>query len=272
MFFFHFRTGLFLGLRFCKKVMLKSSFIACSNTNVPKKQQTQNQQLQQSPLSASVSPTSLRPSHKTAEEKEEQAVSKSPHTTQLQLQQHQQIQSLNYNHNSTQLVSSSATTTSTSTPPRQQLPTSHLASLHHGMDSLKTSFLPNLSIEAGGVPGGTNNNNNSSSNSNLTHYCPMCGQQFERAQHAAEHIQLCHGVAATAGGNMLLSSGSLSTAAAIEQHVCLSCDDKFATAAELDEHYRLLLFIFSKINNFLYAFPFLECFISLQLQPLLPVV
>ncbi|XP_030382817.1 chorion transcription factor Cf2 isoform X2 [Scaptodrosophila lebanonensis] len=118
-------------------------------------------------------------------------------------------------------------------PAHQQLPTvianvaaGSPAATAHTMDTLKTAFLPNLSMDPNVIS---------------THYCPMCHQQFERAQHAAEHMHLCHGIA-------LNTQGSITTLEAAQQqqqqhlkpsYPCNNCDEKFVSAQQLDEHYRM---------------------------------
>ncbi|XP_017854956.1 chorion transcription factor Cf2 isoform X3 [Drosophila busckii] len=96
------------------------------------------------------------------------------------------------------------------------------------MNTLKTAFVPNLSMDPNVIN---------------THYCTICHQQFDRAQHAAEHMQLCHGI-------------PISTLEQHQQHQqqqqqqqqqqlkplsygCTNCDDKFGSALEADEHHRL---------------------------------
>ncbi|KAM8716676.1 hypothetical protein ACLKA7_003535 [Drosophila subpalustris] len=95
------------------------------------------------------------------------------------------------------------------------------------MDTLKTAFLPNLSMDPNVIS---------------PHYCPMCHQQFERPQHAAEHMQLCHGLT-------LNAQGAIATLEQQQQqqqqqlkplsYACANCDDKFGSALEVDEHHRL---------------------------------
>ncbi|XP_062121343.1 chorion transcription factor Cf2 isoform X2 [Drosophila sulfurigaster albostrigata] len=99
------------------------------------------------------------------------------------------------------------------------------------MDTLKTAFLPNLSMDQNVI----------------SHYCPMCHQQFERAQHAADHMQLCHGIS-------LQTHETITTLEQQQQqqhqqqqqqqlkslsYPCANCDDKFGSALEVDEHHRL---------------------------------
>uniref|UniRef100_A0A1A9VXT1 C2H2-type domain-containing protein n=1 Tax=Glossina austeni TaxID=7395 RepID=A0A1A9VXT1_GLOAU len=101
------------------------------------------------------------------------------------------------------------------------------------MDALKTSFLPNLSMDPAIVA--------------TAHFCPMCGQQFEGPQQATEHMHLCHGglsvVTGVGGGSILLAphhvSANPSDPIKID-YPCHSCDDKFSTEQELDEHHRLI--------------------------------
>ncbi|KPU74372.1 uncharacterized protein Dana_GF21550, isoform B [Drosophila ananassae] len=120
-------------------------------------------------------------------------------------------------------------TTTSASSPTAATPTSHQSTA--AMDTLKTAFLPNLSMDP---------------NVHVNpHYCPMCHQQFERAQHAAEHMQLCHGITINA-------QGAITTLEAAQQHqqqqqqqlkppthACFNCDEKFGNAVELDEHHRL---------------------------------
>ncbi|XP_061389332.1 chorion transcription factor Cf2 isoform X3 [Musca vetustissima] len=101
------------------------------------------------------------------------------------------------------------------------------------MDALKTSFLPNLSMDPALVSN--------------THFCPMCGQQFESPQQTTEHMHLCHGglsvVAGVGGGSILLAphhvSASMSDSMKID-YPCHSCDEKFANEQDLDDHHRLV--------------------------------
>ncbi|XP_017030314.1 chorion transcription factor Cf2 isoform X2 [Drosophila kikkawai] len=120
-------------------------------------------------------------------------------------------------------------------PSAPATPTHQVAAVIANMDTLKTAFLPNLSMDP---------------NVHVApHYCPMCHQQFERAQHAAEHMQLCHGIT-------LNAQGAITTLEAAQQqlqqqqqqqqqqqlkpsHACFNCDEKFGSAVELDEHHRL---------------------------------
>uniref|UniRef100_A0A1I8P1E6 C2H2-type domain-containing protein n=1 Tax=Stomoxys calcitrans TaxID=35570 RepID=A0A1I8P1E6_STOCA len=101
------------------------------------------------------------------------------------------------------------------------------------MDALKTSFLPNLSMDPALV--------------STSHFCPMCGQQFEGPQQATEHMHLCHGglsvVAGVGGGSILLAPHHVSASVAESLKIdypCHSCDDKFATEQDLDDHHRLV--------------------------------
>lgn len=77
------------------------------------------------------------------------------------------------------------------------------------VDTLKTSFLPNLSIDA--------------------HFCPMCGQSFPRQNILTEHMHACH------PSEMLFAATSLNRI----EYPCLSCDEKFPSGTELDEHNRV---------------------------------
>ncbi|XP_055837236.1 chorion transcription factor Cf2 isoform X2 [Episyrphus balteatus] len=77
------------------------------------------------------------------------------------------------------------------------------------VDTLKTSFLPNLSIDA--------------------HFCPMCGQSFPRQNILTEHMHACH------PSEMLFAATSLNRI----EYPCLSCDEKFSSGTELDEHNRV---------------------------------
>lgn len=77
------------------------------------------------------------------------------------------------------------------------------------VDTLKTSFLPNLSIDA--------------------HFCPMCGQSFPRQNILTEHMHACH------PSEMLFAASSLNRI----EYPCLSCDEKFTSGTELDEHNRV---------------------------------
>lgn len=112
------------------------------------------------------------------------------------------------------------------------------------MDALRTSFLPNLSMESTIVT--------------TAHFCPMCGQQFEGPQQATEHMHLCHGglsvvtgVSVGGNGGLLLaptqhqqhvtseSNGGPANAMKID-YPCLNCDEKFDSQHELDNHHRLI--------------------------------
>ncbi|XP_044315973.1 chorion transcription factor Cf2 isoform X2 [Drosophila rhopaloa] len=107
-------------------------------------------------------------------------------------------------------------------------PTHQVATVIANMDTLKTAFLPNLSMDP---------------NVHVTpHYCPMCHQQFERAQHAAEHMQLCHGIALNAQGAIATLEGGHPQAQQHlkPSHACFNCDEKFGNAVDLDEHHRLV--------------------------------
>lgn len=99
------------------------------------------------------------------------------------------------------------------------------------MDALKTSFLPNLSMDPALVA--------------TSHFCPMCGQQFEGPQQATEHMHLCHGglsvVAGVGGGSILLAPHHLTTSDSIKiDFPCHSCDEKFSSEQDLDDHHRLV--------------------------------
>ncbi|XP_005179758.1 chorion transcription factor Cf2 isoform X2 [Musca domestica] len=99
------------------------------------------------------------------------------------------------------------------------------------MDALKTSFLPNLSMDPALVSN--------------THFCPMCGQQFENPQQTTEHMHLCHGglsvVAGVGGGSILLAPHHVSMADSMKiDYPCHSCDEKFGTEQDLDDHHRLV--------------------------------
>ncbi|XP_052853551.1 chorion transcription factor Cf2 isoform X2 [Drosophila gunungcola] len=111
-------------------------------------------------------------------------------------------------------------------------PTHQVATVIANMDTLKTAFLPNLSMDP---------------NVHVTaHYCPMCHQQFERAQHAAEHMQLCHGITLNAQGAIAstLEGGHPSQGPPQQHlkpsHACFNCDEKFGNTVDLDEHHRLV--------------------------------
>ncbi|KRJ97309.1 uncharacterized protein Dyak_GE14655, isoform B [Drosophila yakuba] len=95
------------------------------------------------------------------------------------------------------------------------------------MDTLKTAFLPNLSMDP---------------NVHVSpHYCPMCHQQFERPQHVADHMQLCHGITLNAQGAIATLDGGHPQAQQHPKlsHPCFNCDEKFSNAVDLDEHHRL---------------------------------
>jgi len=95
------------------------------------------------------------------------------------------------------------------------------------MDTLKTAFLPNLSMDP---------------NVHVSpHYCPMCHQQFERPQHVADHMQLCHGITLNAQGAIATLDGGHPQAQQHPKlsHPCFNCDEKFGNAVDLDEHHRL---------------------------------
>lgn len=101
------------------------------------------------------------------------------------------------------------------------------------MDALRTSFLPNLSMDPALM--------------SATHFCPMCGQHFEGPQQATEHMHLCHGglsvVAGVGGGSILLAPHHVSTSMAESLKIdypCHICEDKFATEQGLDDHHRLV--------------------------------
>ncbi|XP_036328875.1 chorion transcription factor Cf2 isoform X1 [Rhagoletis pomonella] len=107
------------------------------------------------------------------------------------------------------------------------------------MDTLKSSFLPNLAMDGGVITSAS--------------FCPMCGQQFERPQHAQEHMQLCHGISAgmIGGGGGIGGAGGLLLGGVPQPNVpvsdpmkieypCLSCEEKFGSAQELDEHHRIV--------------------------------
>ncbi|XP_068141578.1 chorion transcription factor Cf2 isoform X2 [Drosophila tropicalis] len=117
-------------------------------------------------------------------------------------------------------------------PPPHPVPTHQVAAVIANMDSLKTAFLPNLSMDP---------------NVLAPHYCPMCHQQFDRAQHATEHMQLCHGL-------NLNPQGAITTLEAAQHqqqqqqqqqqqlkpsYPCSNCDEKYGSAVELDEHHRM---------------------------------
>ncbi|XP_017043830.1 LOW QUALITY PROTEIN: chorion transcription factor Cf2 [Drosophila ficusphila] len=116
---------------------------------------------------------------------------------------------------------------SSSTAAAPATPTHQVATVIANMDTLKTAFLPNLSMDP--------------SVHVTAHYCPMCHQQFERAQHAAEHMQVCHGITLNAQGAIANLEGQTHPA---QQHLkpthaCFNCDEKFGNAVDLDEHHRL---------------------------------
>ncbi|XP_053957568.1 chorion transcription factor Cf2 isoform X1 [Anastrepha ludens] len=127
--------------------------------------------------------------------------------------------------------------------PETTVPPSTVSSATSAMDTLKSSFLPNLAMDSGVITSAS--------------FCPMCGQQFERPQHAQEHMQLCHGISAgmIGGGSGIAGSGAgvgglllggvpqpnvpVSDPMKIE-YPCLSCEEKFCSAQELDEHHRIV--------------------------------
>ncbi|KAH8271989.1 hypothetical protein KR044_012818 [Drosophila immigrans] len=146
---------------------------------------------------------------------------------QQQHQQQQQQQQEQPTHQVAAVIAhnNSATATGTTTATAA---TTVAAASSLNMDTLKTAFLPNLSMDQ----------------NVLSHYCPMCHQQFERAQHAADHMQLCHGIS--------LQTHEAITTLEQQQHQqqqqqqlkslsypCANCDDKFGSALEVDEHHRL---------------------------------
>lgn len=119
------------------------------------------------------------------------------------------------------------------------------------MEALRTSFLPNLSMDSTIVT--------------TAHFCPMCGQQFEGPQQATEHMHLCHGGLSVVSGVGVGGGGGLTSLLAPpqqqqqqQQHVnpgsngggptnamkidypCHNCDEKFSNQHELDEHHRLI--------------------------------
>ncbi|KAH8377145.1 hypothetical protein KR093_003690 [Drosophila rubida] len=138
----------------------------------------------------------------------------------------------NSNSNTTAAAASgTTTTTATATVVATDGTAAEASSLN--MDTLKTTFLPNLSMDQNVI----------------THFCPMCHQQFDRAQHAAEHMQLCHGIS-------LQTHEAITTLEQQQQqqqqqqhqqqqqlkslsYPCANCDDKFGSALEVDEHHRL---------------------------------
>lgn len=93
------------------------------------------------------------------------------------------------------------------------------------MDSLKTSFLPNLSMDTADVLNAL--------------YCPMCGQQCARHQQLAEHMQICHHASAGIMLHAPIIAPPPPPASLKIEYPCLSCDDKFTSAQELDEHNRI---------------------------------
>ncbi|XP_067624412.1 chorion transcription factor Cf2 isoform X4 [Eurosta solidaginis] len=121
---------------------------------------------------------------------------------------------------------------------RLQRPVAHVSSAtitaaSSAMDTLKTSFLPNLGMDGGVIT--------------TASFCPMCGQQFDRPQHAQEHMQLCHGISAgmIGGGGGILLGGVPQPNVPVSDpmkidYPCLSCDEKFGSAQELDEHHRII--------------------------------
>ncbi|XP_033173651.1 chorion transcription factor Cf2 isoform X2 [Drosophila mauritiana] len=118
----------------------------------------------------------------------------------------------------------SSATTSTAAP---ATPTHQVATVIANMDTLKTAFLPNLSMDP---------------NVHVSpHYCPMCHQQFERPQHVADHMQLCHGITLNAQGAIATLDGGHPQAQQHPKlsHPCFNCDEKFGNAVDLDEHHRL---------------------------------
>ncbi|EDW54284.1 chorion transcription factor Cf2 isoform X2 [Drosophila sechellia] len=120
----------------------------------------------------------------------------------------------------------SSATTSTAAP---ATPTHQVATVIANMDTLKTAFLPNLSMDP---------------NVHVSpHYCPMCHQQFERPQHVADHMQLCHGITLNAQGAIATLDGGHPQAQQHPHpkltHPCFNCDEKFGNAVDLDEHHRL---------------------------------
>lgn len=101
------------------------------------------------------------------------------------------------------------------------------------MEALKTSFLPNLSIESTVVSNG--------------HFCSMCGEQFEGSQQAIEHMHLCHGglsaVTGVSGDNIIVSSHNVNSNTSNHMKIdysCHSCDEKFSSIQDLEEHLRLI--------------------------------
>ncbi|XP_034099431.1 chorion transcription factor Cf2 isoform X4 [Drosophila albomicans] len=134
-------------------------------------------------------------------------------------------------HNTTSNNSTAATERTTAAAPATATGTGTAAAASSlNMDTLKTAFLPNLSMDQNVI----------------SHYCPMCHQQFERAQHAADHMQLCHGIS-------LQTHETITTLEQQQQqhqqqqqqqlkslsYPCANCDDKFGSALEVDEHHRL---------------------------------
>ncbi|XP_039950815.1 chorion transcription factor Cf2 isoform X1 [Bactrocera tryoni] len=129
--------------------------------------------------------------------------------------------------------------------PESTVPQSTITSAAGTMDTLKTSFLPNLAMDGGVITSAS--------------FCPMCGQQFERPQHAQEHMQLCHGISAgMIGGGGVIGGGGASVGvgglllSGVPQpnapvtdpmkieYPCMSCEEKFGSAQELDEHHRII--------------------------------
>ncbi|XP_011210732.1 chorion transcription factor Cf2 isoform X2 [Bactrocera dorsalis] len=127
--------------------------------------------------------------------------------------------------------------------PESTVPQSTITSAAGTMDTLKTSFLPNLAMDGGVITSAS--------------FCPMCGQQFERPQHAQEHMQLCHGISAgMIGGGGVVGGGGASVGGLLLSGVpqpnapvtdpmkieypCMSCEEKFGSAQELDEHHRII--------------------------------
>ncbi|XP_037958290.1 chorion transcription factor Cf2 isoform X2 [Teleopsis dalmanni] len=104
------------------------------------------------------------------------------------------------------------------------------SALLSNLDTLKTSFLPDLS----------NNMETNNIISTSTQFCPMCAQHVER-QHAAEHIQQCHGI--ITGNSGIIMPPNLQNVEANSSKIdytCHSCDEKFLTAQEFDEHNRIV--------------------------------
>ncbi|XP_022226735.1 chorion transcription factor Cf2 isoform X2 [Drosophila obscura] len=119
-------------------------------------------------------------------------------------------------------------------PPPPPPPTHQVTAVIANMDTLKTAFLPNLSMDP---------------NVHVSpHYCPMCHQQFERTQHVTEHMQLCHGITLNAQGAITsLEAAQQQHQQQQQQHQqqlkpnysCVNCDEKFGSAVDLDEHQRM---------------------------------